>query len=91
MVSIEIPKKQKFLKLWVSFRLSKKRFLRQEMRIEKIIFDYDVVETSRTPYGAHPGEVISRARSLARMPSRFGGDKAHVHTGRPMLHILDLK
>ena len=53
------------------FRLSQKlQFLDLNMRIQKIIFDFDVTNPF---YDTHPKEVVNRAEFDVFTPGSFGG------------------
>ena len=56
------------------FGLSKKRFPSvKKMLILKGVFDYDVIVTSQTFCGTHPGVLINRAQFHNRTFSSLGG------------------
>ena len=52
------------------------------MRLKKLIFDYDVIVTSRTPLGLPP----NRAKFDVSTPSSFGGVKTDTQTNRIALY-----
>ena len=49
-------------------------------KIKKVIFDCDVVMTSRTPVDIYPREMVTRAKFNVCTPISFGGVKAHLCT-----------
>ena len=61
------------------FRLEKTVFLRQEMQIKKIVFNFDVITISRPPYDTHPGMVINRAKFVVCRPSSSGRVKTRTY------------
>ena len=84
-------KKVKFVEVDKSgfgFCLSQKPFsLVQKSELKKIMFNYDVIMTSLTPYDIHSKQVNNGAKFDDWTPRRFGGVKADRHTDRIALYI----
>ena len=57
---------------------------------KKIIFDYDLMMTSSTPYDTHHGVVTNRAKFDASTSSTFIGVKTDRHTDRIALYSIDI-
>ena len=87
-------KKEKFVEVgWSGTSIclgQKPLFSVQKFVFTKMIFGYDVIVTSRTPYDTHHGVVINRVKLDACTSSNFGRVKTDGQTERIALYMLDL-
>ena len=70
---------------------TKNRVPRSKNAILKIIFDYNVILTSPTPYDSYPEEAINRAKCDVSTPgSSEQPRQAHIQTDRIALNTVYL-